>query len=452
MTAMRPLKGLRVIVTMPPRDWYGGVDYRFAVDMADGLRRLGAAVFDLDVTGFNVGDTAYVDDAIAAARSFRADLAMALPNAGYAIVCRTVRGENVFSDVLEIPTIMVWDHGAIQFAPLVLGPLPQDPEKSRAGCIRKLRDVLSHPLWIHYSPDRGHTSVMDRLGILDRNQVHPFVHTAWPTYVRHGRSQDVPILSGPKLAFAGNLFLDAASKLTFRNHEILAGVESRMLEAKSARLTTSVWELLLEELDKLDPFTLKQLRLQPDSSFFWSFMCGEVELVGTTTARLQVLSAIRRPCDFFGNFIEPQMAPSLAGFGLTFQRNLDCISELPFLYQHTDLMIDVVHPGYISGVSPKILACMACGGMVLFDYRDDLRQAMGEIVDSVMFQSIDQLNSLIEAYLGDPRKRRRLARELQQRVLSEFTFDGFATRVLVDQPVWRRANMPVPQLSTAVRS
>jgi hypothetical protein len=446
LTPESPLRGLRLIVTRPPSDWFGGVDNRFALDMADELRRLGAVIFEIDVARFAARDDVYISDAISSARTFQADVAIALPNAGYAIACRTSTGENIFADILEIPTIMIWDHGALQFATPLLGPLPDHPEESITGCIARFRDALDRPAFVHYSPDRGHIAAMDELGILDGRQVHPFIHTAWPAYVRHGRTAPSSTLSGSKLAFAGNLYLDAASKLRFRKNEILAGIESRVLREKRAHLTTSLWDLVVSEIDRLDPTTRAELHLTPDSSFFWSFLYAEIELVGTTAARLNVLSALQHPCDFYGNFIEPQMTPALSGFGLRFRRNLDCVSELPFLYQGSDLMIDVVHPGYISGVSPKILACMACGGMVLFDYRRDLHEAMGGIASQVMFHDVGQLNSLIETYLGDHRKRREIAKELQHRVLSEFTFDAFATQVLVDRPHWRDTRIPAEEV------
>jgi hypothetical protein len=59
------------------------------------------------------------------------------------------------------------------------------------------------------------------------------------------------------------------------------------------------------------------------------------------------------------------------------------------------------------------------------------------------------MNSLVDAYLSNPHKRREVARELQHRVLSDFTFHAFATRVLVGQPVWRNTQMPAEELAVA---
>jgi hypothetical protein len=66
-----PLAGLRVAVTMPPNSWFGGIDYNFAVEMADEMRAHGAAVFEVDVYPCWLRNQIYVDDAIAALRSVR---------------------------------------------------------------------------------------------------------------------------------------------------------------------------------------------------------------------------------------------------------------------------------------------------------------------------------------------------------------------------------------------
>ena len=203
-------------------------------------------------------------------------------------------------------------------------------------------------------------------------------------------------------------------------------------------MTAPFWDLLSAEIGKYDETTRKQLGLHPDSAFFWSFIHDEIEIVGNTEARLTVLKALRRDCDFFGNFTEPHMAPVLRNeYGIRMCETLDCLSELPTLYRTSELMIDVINAGYISGTSPKVTSCFACGGMMLFDYKDDFRQAMGDIADMVMYTSIDHLHALIELYLGHPHKRREVSLHLQQRVLREFTFGAFAKRVLITERAWR---------------
>jgi len=183
---MRPLAGLRIVVTIPPYAWFGGVDFNFATEMSEELRTLGAEVFDLDLYGFIAGNELGMEQAVAALKTFDPDVAISLPNAGYALLARTPRGQNVFRDVLEIPTIMLWDHGLLQFPSLVLSPLPDGPEFSADGSIERLRAAIDHPLYVHYSPDRGHITELDRLGVISRDKVHFYLQPAYPNYVRHG--------------------------------------------------------------------------------------------------------------------------------------------------------------------------------------------------------------------------------------------------------------------------
>jgi spore maturation protein CgeB len=97
----------------------------------------------------------------------------------------------------------------------------------------------------------------------------------------------------------------------------------------------------------------------------------------------------------------------------------------------------VINLGYNSGISPKVMGCFACGGMVLFDYKEDFATTMGDAGKEVMYRSVDHLNGMIEGYLANPRKRRDIARYLQQRVATEFSFGALAKRILVDEPAWK---------------
>ncbi len=433
-----PLKGLRLAVTVPPRAWFGGIDYFFALDMAEELRRMGAVTLPVDLARICAGDSEWTHEIIEALRAFQPDIAIGLPNAGYITACKTCTGENIFRDILQIPSILIWDHGVLQFAPQVLGALPSDASASQDGCLKSLRAALDHPLYVHYSPDRGHIAAMDSLGILNESEVRSFIQPAWPAYVRHGQESAQRPAGGSRLAFAGNVYLNGAQQAPFRSNALLAGIENRMLRAKEANFTISLWDLLRSELDCLDPIDRASARLRPDESFYWTFTTGEIETVGTTHARLHALTALGTPVDFYGNFCEPLMATTLESqYGLRFRGCKNCITDLPSLYRTSELMIDVVHPGYISGISPKITACFAAGGTMVFDYKDDFRDTLGDLADAVMYRTIDQMNGLVETYLSQPAQKRAISRELQQRILSEFTFTALWERILSAEPVWR---------------
>lgn len=436
---MGPLAGLRVAVTIPPTPWFGGIDYAFAIEMADEIRALGAVVFELDVYPCALRNRVYVDDAIAALRSFRPDVAVSLPNSGYALHCVTTAGENIFADVLQIPTIMLWDHGLLQFPSHVLAPLPREPEAAADGSIERLRKVLNHPLYLHYSPDRGHLEQMGRLGLIDPTGVQWFLQPAYPNFVRYGYGKSRDNTYASRVAFAGNVYVQTADDLPFRRNPALAAIETRVLAAKTARLNECLWDLLMAEIGRLDSGTVRKLRLKPDSTFFWNFMYGEIEYVGNTEVRLAVLKGLKHDCDFYGNFIEPEGAASLRErHGMTFRKPLDYFTELPLLFLNSDVIVDVINLGYNSGISPKVMGCLACGGLVLFDYKADFAAAMGEFGSEVMYRTVDHLNALVDRYLTDRRRRLDTIRYLQHRVCTEFTFSALCRRFLVEQPAWRK--------------
>jgi hypothetical protein len=168
-------------------------------------------------------------------------------------------------------------------------------------------------------------------------------------------------------------------------------------------------------------------------------MHEEIETVGNTEVRLGVLTGLKRDFDFYGNFVEPDSVATLRDqYRMRFRKCLDYFTELPLLFMNSDVIVDIVNLGYNTGISPKIMGCFACGGLVLFDYKEDFHQSMGDIGDQVMYRSIDHLNSLVEEYLANPRKRRDVSRYLQQRVSAEFNFGALAKRILVEEPAWKK--------------
>src|SRR5579871_5570240 len=171
----KPLKGLRIAATMPPHHWFGGIDFNFAIEMVDELRNLGATVFELDTVGFFLRNDLFIEDAVRGLKSFRPEVAISLPNAGYALLCETLQNENVFAEVLRIPTLMLWDHGLLQFPRMILDPLPATPQESSRGAIRRIRKVLDHPLFIHYSPDHGHVETLHAIGAINGEKVRTFL-------------------------------------------------------------------------------------------------------------------------------------------------------------------------------------------------------------------------------------------------------------------------------------
>ena len=438
VNVQQPLKGLRIAATIPPAAWFGAVDHDFAADMQRELTLLGAQVCALPVDAFVARNDKDIADSVRALKFFRPDVAMSLANAGYPLLCNTPDGKNVFRDVLQIPTIMLWDHGPLQFSRSLLGKPAAEPGESAPGCIDRFRQTLDHPLYVHYSPDRGHIATFDRLGVLDSRRVHFFLQPAYPSYVRHGRAKPVANAASAQITFAGNVYLEGTAQLPFARNEILRGIQDRVFASKKLRLTDCLWDLLTEDIGTLDRCDSEHLRLDPDSSFFWSFMHDLIEVAGNTQVRLDVLTGLKRGVQFYGNFVEPDARPALRDrFGIEYRDSINCVHDLPHLFASSAITVDVINLGYNTGSSPKVTACLAAGGLPLFDYKPDFRESLGEAADQVMYRSVDHLNALVEHYLTRPARRLEVIRDLQERVLERFTFGSLCTRVLVDEPLWR---------------
>src|SRR5579863_4195671 len=120
----QPLAGLRVAVTVPPAEWFGSVDYKFALDMIRNLDEMGANLFQINITRLVAKDAGYIADLLADLRQFDPDVALATPNAGYALLITDTEGRHLFRDILGIPTLLIWDHGVLQFCTEILSPLP----------------------------------------------------------------------------------------------------------------------------------------------------------------------------------------------------------------------------------------------------------------------------------------------------------------------------------------
>jgi hypothetical protein len=224
----------------------------------------------------------------------------------------------------------------------------------------------------------------------------------------------------------------------FRAEPSLNEIEREVISAKRGRMAEPLWDLLMAHISSLDRASRKRLGLVPDSTFFWRFMHDEIEVVGNTSVRLDVLGGLKRDYQFYGNFVEADTTRTLRPrYNIDVRKSLDYFTELPLLFMNSEVIVDVVNLGYRTGVSPKIMGCFACGGLVVFDYKEDFHKAMGEVGDQVMYRTADELNLLVDRYLGDPRRRRDVSRYLQHVVSTTYSFGSLCKHILVEEPAWR---------------
>ena len=165
-----PLDGVRLVVTLPPAEHFSGVSSEMARDHVPTLRRLGAAVYEFDTSAFYQNDFTKLQEQIKDVASFRADAVIGVPNAGYAAQINLEDGDvqkNVFFDILELPTILYWDHALIQAPGYVLRSWPSKPFYSTGMVRQSLRALLLHPLVYNFFNDFGPNFGTSQIGHCD---------------------------------------------------------------------------------------------------------------------------------------------------------------------------------------------------------------------------------------------------------------------------------------------
>src|SRR4051794_12693379 len=120
----------RIAITVPPDGWFHGVHQVLFTHYRTALLDLGISVFDVPVETFLIPDAGRIPTLVSRLRAFRPQMAFGLPYGSYALLCRLPAERdgtrrNVFTDVLEIPTVCPWDHAPLEFADQLLAPHPE---------------------------------------------------------------------------------------------------------------------------------------------------------------------------------------------------------------------------------------------------------------------------------------------------------------------------------------
>lgn len=428
----------RVLVALPPKTFFGGNDRHNAEELLRSLRQIFPNVFVFDIGTYVGPDHDAIDSLIAEARAFKADVAISLPNGGYAMMLdeklrrwryrpeptrfqealRRLRGTtpaNVLADVLRLPTVLLWDHIITQPSYLVLGDLPRSSADGAPGALRRLRRALSNPRFHHVVPDSGHIKVLEELGILPRH-VRRYVVPAHAEFLSSG-----PVPDGHRtdaLLFAGNLNPDGRGRFEGFDRAMVDEMNDEMVAAKRANWGASSWQLLR------DAAAARIGRLpaaSPDNTFFWSL--ANVLLGNLTTAhRREVLSQAPLPVDYHGGFADPEHARSYASSGRIVHRGSVPFDDLPKLYSSYRLSVDVTNCPFINGSNAKVLDCFAAGGFMLVDWRQDLAQELGDVARTFMYRDRGELMALGERILGDTKLRAEVIATMREKIGRSLTF------------------------------
>ena len=415
----------RIAVTAPPEDWFHGIS-RATFDIYRGaLAELGFEIFDVPVDAFQVPDAARIGRLLSNLKEFRPELAIGLPKGSYALICRLPTGRdgwgpNLFTEVLDIPTICLWDHAPLELADQLLAPHPAIPSGSVAGAREALRRSLTHPRLIHWSPDTGQTGIMEELGFLLPN---------------HVIQESLPLLSGMLPAAAPSDLNGSSASVGFLGHfykeQACANpaLEALVHSVIHQWITASgrpLWRRLAEHLASMDPISRRRWALDPDQTYFWHFAHRLILHRAQTALRLHVLGSAGVPITVYGNLNELPSIP----------RNLTpAPGHIPFgpeiaaaLTRHP-LTIDVFNPGSIHGYSHKPLMTFAAGGFMLVNRRRDFIDAFGEAGEAVCYDDGD-LSAKVDRFLTNPRRLAEVREAIRETIFARFQLKDVLVRVL----------------------
>ena len=416
----------RIAVTVPPGEWFHGIAHAMFDIYRQALEELGFEIFDVPVDVFMVPNPTRIANLLSDLRAFRPELAFGLPKGAYALICRLPAKEgewrpNLFTEVLGIPTICLWDHAPLEFADQLLAH-PADPAGSVAGASETLRRSLTHPLLIHWSPDTGQTQIMEELGFLQPNHVIQESLPSLPSMLPRGTRPSLTKDRTTSVGFIGHFYQEAPAYQDGELGDLAEAIIQRWIPVSGQPL----WYALADHLAGVDPDLRTRLALDPDQTFFWHFAHRLIVHQAQTTLRLSVLGSARFPVACYGNL---NMAMPRVPANLT---AVD--GHIPFgpelaatLARHT-LTIDVFNPGSIHGYSHKPMLAFAAGGFMLVNWKRDFVRAFGEAGEMVSYDQ--DLDAKIDRFLTNPKHLVDVRETIRETIAARFQLGDVLARVL----------------------
>jgi len=433
----KPLSRLRLAITLPPPNYFGGIDRMRASDTATVLRALGAVVFEFETDAAYRGDSAAVAQQVADLSAFRADAVVTASQAGYALEpfspAYSDQRSNVFLDQLELPVICYWDHLIPQLPRFVSSHWPGHPRESVGGVLERVHALITHPRTVHFVPDTGHAARLIGMGMRELSDAKFFVTSIPAAYINFGKQaqQDVGPASGPDVAFFGNIYLAATREIDQQLPHPLLGVRDRAMAMLESDWSLAPFDAYVKALQWLDDDLRVRYNLDPDQSFYWRFLFDELSVVTNGNLRLRKLRAADRPMDYFGGFSDPLSRNLLQAPAWSVRESLPYGDALAAQYRRTRVAIDIANGPFINGFSPKLFECFASGGFMLTSAQADIATAIGPaLAGAIGFSKPDELAAKVDRFLTNDRERREISGEIQRIIEREHTATALLSRTI----------------------
>ena len=394
----------RIAVVVPPADWLSGILRAYHDLYRQALTDLGVATIDVPLQAVVPYDAGRMADLLSDLRAFRPQAAMSLSVGAWLMACRLPAGRdgwspNLFTDVLDIPAICIWDSAPQDFAASLIDlPGPgsaevESPATSRPGVLGALQRELCHPRLIHWSRDSGQTRVMRDMGLLSTGKVLTEITPIVPGFL------PAPDTTPAEDAvFIGHLNDDPRPWPDPR----FAALSREIVEESLRDPDRPIWDILLRK-------TGSWRELDPDRSFFWAF-AHRVIVYEAQAARRRHFIGRAHVTRLEGHVpLGPPLARALASHAIT---------------------VDVLNPAFIAGFGHKSVLGFAAGGFVLMNRQRDFVDTFGDAGEAVSYSSPDELAAKIDLYLTKPALRREIGAVIRDKLFARHTLHATLARVL----------------------
>jgi hypothetical protein len=444
-----PDDSIRLIVAIPPRSYFGGNDWEHALTFVESLKAVFPQIFLFDGDIYLSGSDADLAVHMKAARKFQPNVGLASPNACYGMILdkrdtysyytkkkKTLRDffafprrrptGNIFTEELGVPLIMIWDHLVTQAAQYLVGYDRAPREMSRPGCLDELRGGLERNRFVHYVPDSGHIEVFERLGICKPGFLSRYVVPAHDFFLRVPAELPETLITD-RVLFAGNLNSNRIMT-AFGADPVVADVTARVTSLKCRKWETPAWHAYEKIASQKAAEGIAELT--PDHSFFWSLGRELLTSVVTTAFRTTVFRSIGIPIDFYGGFTDPDFVADLGRSGQFHPMGNVPLERLGEIYARYQFSVDITHTPFINGSNAKVLDCFAAGGFMFIDWKDDLRQELGEIADEFMYRNADELYSKMDRLKANSTRRLEIIQAVLERIARDLNFVALLSRAI----------------------
>jgi hypothetical protein len=420
----------RIAITVPPDGWFRGIARALFDLYRQALLDLGLTVFEVPVDAFLPPDAVRISTLLAELETFQPEIAFGLSHGSYALICRLPARRdgtrpNLFTDVLKIPTICLWDHAPTELADQLLMPHPPDPAASTPGAMEALHRVLTHPLLIHWSRDSGQTQIMKDLGFLLPNHLIQEMPPVLPGFFPPETPAHFQNGSQPNVSFVGRFYQESLDHA----HPALATLAEETTRTWIDRCGQPFWNVLKQHIAGMRGRLRQQLALDPDQRYFWHFAHQLSVHHAQTSFRLKMLGAANVPVACYGNLRTD--VPGIPANLIPVAGRIQYGPELAAVFARHPITIDVLNPGFVHGYSHKQIHGFAAGGFMLINRKQDFVDVFGEAGEAVSYTGADDLGAKVDRFLSEPGYRCEVGDAIREKIAASFQLKDVLFRALL---------------------